>query len=440
MTAEAGTAAPPAEGSSGAAGAALVAAIEAAGVAVDAPGRAWLGAVAAALAEPGDFVVAAGFGGHELALLDFDAAAAERVRGLARLVATPAAPDLLTGLAVTGSAAQNRIQPFPADVDFFERVHLLAPTRRAAERRLAEVVRAEALRLDTGAGIALEEVWFGRLPDGWVPTQAHRFGSALAWRRAEVVAGEVGLRAVDGATVRLGWGEAAAEPGVVKLDWLVTDPKLGGPCRVQKVIDPTWQDPAGAIVGLDGLVDGEYQQIYLGAEGAALAARLAQRGAAAGGRARYVAAMEAAVVGYARGRPPDFGKVAKRLYNLCRLTGRWGEALLVRDLFAAPPARLHRMRAAVDVFGAGCGSDRVPDGLAALLDDLEGVLTGDAAGLAAVAACRTGAGDARAVRSALCALDVLLADRASDAFRSRLLAAPAIAALLAELEARYPAG
>ena len=422
---------------------AVIAAIEAAGGEVDEDGMAWVAAAVAAAAAPGEFSISAGVGGHELALLDFDPESAGRLRRLGEAIGTAPAPDVGVALAVCGSAAQGRVQPFPADVDFFERVHVVAATREEALRRLGEIVRATVERVEAEPGFALEEVYFGHLPDHLVAAQPHRIGSALAWRLADVVAGVVELRLPGGgAAGRVTWAEAAANPGFVKLDWFVTDRDLGGPMRVSKLIDPTWEGPDGRVVGLDGTIDGDFQQVYLAATAAVLAERLV--GSAAGDLAAYVAAMEREVVVHGRRRPPDFGKVAKRLYNLCRLTGRFAEALFVRELLSTAPARLHQARAALEVAALDCGVDpgRALEHVAALLGELEAALLGDDGCGAALATCReaVGVANVEGVRAALGELDALLRERINDGFRARLLGFLPTAALLAELAERHPTG
>lgn len=424
--------------------AAAVAAVEAAGGTVDGAAARWLAGVLAATAAPGEFFSAAGLHGHELALLDFDQGTAGALRRLGEAVATAPAPDLVVALAVSGSAAQGRVQPFPADTDYFERVHVLAPTREAALARLAAAVRATVERVEARPGFALEEVWFGALPERLAAAQAHRVGSALAWRFADVVDGAVELRAPDGGIgERVTWGEAANDPGFVKLDWFVTDRTLGGPRRVSKVVDPTWTGPDGRAVGLDGAIDADFQQVYLAAAAAGVVRAL--HGGGAGDRAAYVAAMERDIVAFLRRRPADYCKVAKRLYNLCRTTARYPEALFVRDLLVATPARLHRARAALEVAASGCGVDPRPEVvevLAEQLDELARELA-DAVGCGGLVrecrealAARAGERVVAAVRE----LDVLLAERVNAGFGERLLGYGPTAALLAELEARYPSG
>ncbi|MDP9365252.1 MAG: hypothetical protein M3Q10_13685, partial [Chloroflexota bacterium] len=383
----------------------------------------------------------AGVGGHELALLDFEPLTAGPIRRLGQAVATAPAPDLETALAVAGSAAQGRVQPYPADTDFFERVHVRAPSREAALRRLGEVVRETVERVEARPSFALEEVWFGVVPPHLAAGQAHRLGTALAWRFADVAAGAVTLPAPgEGTTVPVGWAEAAADPGFVKLDWFVDDRAFGGPRRVSKVIDPTWATPDGRVVSLDGAIDGDFQQVYLAAAAAVLAQRLV--GGDCGDRRAYVAAMERDVLAHRRRRPPDYGKVAKRLYNLCRLTGRYAEALFVRDLLAATPARLHRSRAALEVaaLAGATGASEATAALAEQLDALARELAGEADCHGPIKASREAlaAPEAAGLEAAMRALDARLGERINAGFRERLLGYEPTAALLAELEERYP--
>ena len=50
-----------------------------------------------------------------------------------------------TALALSGSAAQSKIQTYPGDADYFERVNILRPTREEACRILARIMREKAL-------------------------------------------------------------------------------------------------------------------------------------------------------------------------------------------------------------------------------------------------------------------------------------------------------
>ena len=62
----------------------------------------------------------------------------------------------------------------------------------------------------------------------------------------------------------------------------------------------------------------------------------------------YVGQLEHEVTKYSRRDPRNYGKVAKRLYNVFRLTGRWPEAAYVRELFDEPAALLYQVAALLD--------------------------------------------------------------------------------------------
>ena len=60
----------------------------------------------------------------------------------------------------------------------------------------------------------------------------------------------------------------------------------------------------------------------------------------------YVDQLEHEVVKY-RTKDPNYGKVARRLYNIFRLTGRYAEAAYLRELFDEPTTVLYQVAALV---------------------------------------------------------------------------------------------
>src|SRR3990170_6238507 len=90
----------------------------------------WLGAMAAG--SGGDIVVDSRTGvfGHKVSMLDFAPQDLERFRAIGRLVEFHNEPEVVdTALALSGSAAQSKIQSYPGDCDYFERVNIHAPSR-----------------------------------------------------------------------------------------------------------------------------------------------------------------------------------------------------------------------------------------------------------------------------------------------------------------------
>ena len=92
----------------------------------------------------GDVVVDvdSGIFGHRVSMLDFTPGDLERFRKIGEVVGIPdRPPEVLTALAISGSAAQGKVQSFPGDCDYFERIHITAPTREAACAILAHEMR-----------------------------------------------------------------------------------------------------------------------------------------------------------------------------------------------------------------------------------------------------------------------------------------------------------
>jgi len=94
-------------------------------------------------------------------MLDLDAADLARFQKIAPIVGFENRPGVQTALALSGSSAQSRIQAYPADADFFERIHITAPTKEEACRILGVVIRDKAMATMSGPTHRLWEVKLG---------------------------------------------------------------------------------------------------------------------------------------------------------------------------------------------------------------------------------------------------------------------------------------
>ncbi|MDQ3449264.1 MAG: hypothetical protein M3432_08830 [Chloroflexota bacterium] len=293
----------------------------------------WIAAMAAEV-KGGDVVldVNTGVYGHRVTMLDFKPEDLAHFRKIAAIVGFEDRPGVATALALSGSAAQSKIHEYPADADFFERVHIEAPTREEACDILADVIHEKALATFRGPTYRLCEVTFGTWHEsGTVGGNAVKKGSPIRWEPAAVQAGRMELLLPDGATREMTWREAAQDPGWCKLDWVVADEVRGRLANASNVLDPTWEDPAGKIIPLDGYLDPYFQEVYLEAESIPLFSRLVKEltGDAVDG---YVDQLEHEVWKYTV-KDPNYGKAARRMYNVFRLTGRYHEAAYLRELF-----------------------------------------------------------------------------------------------------------
>jgi len=396
----------------------------------------------------GDVVVDVDSGvyGHKVSMLDFTAADLARFRAIGEIVGLPdRPPEVRTALALSGSAAQGKVQAYPGDCDYFERVHIVAPTREAACATLADIMRDKALATRVGPTFRLWEVKFGSYPcDAERHGAPVRAGGPISWTADEVASGRVEV-VREGRPEAITWEEAAADPGWCKLDWIVADPARRALANASNMLDVTWEAPDGTITALDGVIDPYFQEVYLEAESLPLFRRLIDE-LSADAVDDYVGQLEHEVVKYTT-KDPNYGKVARRLYNVFRLTGRYAEAAYLRELFDEPTTVLYQVAALIRTLDEADrpGAEFDVDMLLGQVDTLI---------MSAVAALE-GRTEADVVRSLLAVRDNVAHQRGSaeraagvdqvknevlgavnNYFEQRLTAVPAIKAYLDDLAAR----
>jgi hypothetical protein len=418
------------------------------GVELDAhEAAAWVAAIEVEAAG-GDVVVDVNSGiyGHRVTMLDFSAADLDRFRRIGEIVGFPdRAPEVRTALALSGSAAQSKVQAFPGDCDYFERIHITAPTREAACAILSREIREKAQSMRLGPTYRLWEVKFGSWPfdvvrDGKPLSK----GSPVSWSPDDVTAGTIGV-VRDGEPLAFSWDDAAADPGWCKLDWIVADPARRALANASNVLDATWEGPDGKIVALDGHLDPYFQEVYLEADSLPIFTKIVQE-LSADSVDDYVEQLEHEVWKYTV-RDPNFGKVARRLYNIFRLTGRYAEAAYLRELFDEPTTILYQVAALVrtidDAGKPGSEFDvemvlhQADELIMAAITALDGPAEAEmVAALTSVRESLAAGGDAggRAANVSLVTGDALRTTNAY--FERRLRAVPGISAYLDEVVAR----
>jgi hypothetical protein len=107
------------------------------------------------------------------------------------------------------------------------------------------------------------------------------------------------------------------------------------------MLDATWEAPDGSITPLDGYLDPYFQEIYLEADSIPVFTKLAKE-VDSNALDEYVDQLEGEVRKYVH-KSPNFGKAAKRMYNIFRLTGRYEEAAFLRELFDEPATVLYQV-------------------------------------------------------------------------------------------------
>jgi len=305
----------------------------------------WLEAVEAS-AEDGAMIsldVKSGVFGHRVTMLDFSTAELAHFRKIGDLVSFVDQPGVVeTALAISGSAAQSKIQTYPGDADYFERVNIIAPTVEEAKAILAEIMRKKVLDTLSGPYYQLIEVKFGSYPFDVVRSEhAIRAGSPIAWKPEEIVAGRILAAKPDGSPTEITWEMAAQDPGWCKLDWVVADTAHRTLVNASNMLDVTWEAPDGTITPLDGYLDPYFQEVYLEAESIPVFSKLSQH-VGSDALENYVRQLEGEVKKYLT-KDVNYGKVAKRMYNIFRLTGRYQEAAFLRELFDEPATLLYQV-------------------------------------------------------------------------------------------------
>jgi hypothetical protein len=284
-----------------------------------------------------------GIFGHRITLLDFSPDRLTYFRKIGKLVEFSDEPGVVeTALALSGSAAQSRIQSYPGDADFFERVNIKAPTRAEACQILGRIMRDKALSTEKGATYQLIEVKLGSYPQAIETSSgAQKAGAPIGWRPSEIQAGKIEGKLADGSPAAITWEEASQTPGWCKLDWVVADPLDNQLVNASNMLDVTWEAPDETITPLDGYLDPYFQEVYLESESIPIFTKLAKH-VDSNALDHYVGQLENEVRKYVS-KSPNYGKAAKRMYNIFRLTGRYQEAAYLRELFDEPTTVLYQV-------------------------------------------------------------------------------------------------
>lgn len=334
----------------------------------------WLAAMAAP-ASGSEIVIdqRAGVFGHKISMLDFSAAQLAHYRAIGRIVEFENVPGVVeTALALSGSAAQSKIQTYPGDCDYFERVNLKADTREQACALLAKIMREKALSAARGPTYQLIEVKFGSYPCDVVKDgHLKKADAPVSWSAAEISAGQFAAFRPDGTSATIQWDQVAAKPGWCKLDWVIADPLRGQLANASNMLDVTWEAPDGSITPLDGYLDPYFQEIYLDAASVPIFSKLAHH-VSADALDTYVAQLRNEIKKYLTQEHLNYGKVAKRMYNIFRLTGRYSEAAFVRELFDEPTTVLYQVWSLIRTIDDCCqpGSSIALENLLAQTDRL----------------------------------------------------------------------
>lgn len=344
----------------------------------------WMAAVTTS-SEGSDIVMdeATGVFGHKVSMLDFSPQDLARFRAIGKIVEFDDMPgEVETALALSGSAAQSKIQTYPGDCDYFERVNIIVPTRVEACNVLSRIMREKALKSMSGPNYQLIEIKFGNYPqEVRRGERTYRKKSPIAWLPDEIAAGQLEATDLKGNPVVITWDEVTHDPGWCKLDWVIADATRGQLSNASNMLDVTWEAPDGKITPLDGYLDGYFQEIYLDAQSAPIFNKLVKQ-MSSDSMDVYMKRLEGEVKIYFADDHPNYGKAAKRMYNVFRMNGRYEEAAFLRELFDEPAALLYQVYSLMttveeaaeksDVFSLDSILDQTDNLILAVIKVLEG--------------------------------------------------------------------
>ena len=320
----------------------------------------WLAAMTASDTMDWEMDAEAGVYGHEITLLDFNKATLDRYRRIADIVQLPDLPNIETAVSLAGSAAQGMIQLYPGDCDYFERVNIEAETREKACHMLADLMRDKALDKFEGPTYKLIEVRFGTWQTDVVKNgEELKSGYPISWEADEVKAGKMQVSRPSGKPWEVEWEYGCHDPGWCKMDWVISEPEQGRVVNASNMLDVTWEAPDGSITPLDGFIDPYFQEVYLEAESVPLFSKLTHH-ISPQALDEYVQQITGEVYKYTH-KHINYGKAAKRLYNVFRLTGRHQAAALIRELFDEPAALLYQVWSLLDTMDDAAQADSTID-------------------------------------------------------------------------------
>ncbi len=303
----------------------------------------WLSAMAAGSGDSEIVVdMESGTFGHRVSMLDLNTAQLTRFRNIGNLVEIPDRPGVVeTALALSGSAAQSKVQAYPGDADFFERINILTATREEACRILGELMSEKARTSAGGPNHRFIDMRLGSYPYDVVRDgETQKKGGSIVWKLADVERGHIEVTLPDGTPATLTIEEMAQDPGWSKMDWIVGDPDNKRLANASNMFDVTWEAPDGSITPLDGHLDEYFQEVYLDAASIPIFSKLAKH-VSEDALDDYCDALEKEVHHYLG--DPNYGKAARRMYNLFRMNGRYAEAAYIRELFDEPASMLYQV-------------------------------------------------------------------------------------------------
>ena len=314
--------------------------------------------------------VDSGVYGHRVTMLDFLPEDLARFREMSTIVGfEDRPPQILTALSISGSAAQSKINAYPADCDFFERIHIRADTREEAcahpRRPDAREGAGHDGRPDASAVGGQVRVAPGRRDEGRQPGGC-RIADVVDARGGQGRP-DGGHRSTDGSLRVYTWerGVARTRVGASSTGSSPTGRAASWPTRATSSTRPG-RRPTARSCRSTASSTRTTRRSTSRSDSIPLFSKLVKE-LSADSVDDYVETLEHEVWKYTV-KEPNFGKAARRMYNVFRMNGKYREAAYIRELFDEPVTALYQVSALVrtldDAANSGDAFDTRHDGLA----------------------------------------------------------------------------
>jgi hypothetical protein len=209
---------------------------EAMGIGIDRDAaEAWIDAMQADASGSVSIDVNSGVYGHRVTMADHDPEALERFRRMAVIVGfEDRPPQVMTALALSGSAAQARIHPSrPTPTSSSASTSAPIPARRRAPSSPTSSARRRSPRCGEGPSAPGGEVRQLAGRAGSVDGESVKRGKPVSWTPARSRPASSATRTPT-APMPAALGGCGADPGWCKLDWVIADPGRSADERLER--------------------------------------------------------------------------------------------------------------------------------------------------------------------------------------------------------------
>lgn len=291
---------------------------------------------------------------------------------------------LESSVVFSGSSAQDRVQPFGADIDMAEYVMIKAENKKVAGQVLARSIQssvAQQMQITDKQGNSVTLHFLEMKVGGSFPEDAHSDGAGVAlgtdrklrWSNQEIQQGYKEYITKNGEKRTLALEDACQNPQMLKVDYVgITQDSV---VEITKVTTVNAQSPTGGETFFQNGSNqaNAFQEVYFNDPtdfGVIQQTRDPDK------YIGYVGGMTSEVKKYLAPDHLNRLKAAKRMYNLCKAEGNLALTQEISPVFALDSAAVYQLidRLSMSLIAEQRGID-ISTQKAAITDKLRGILS-----------------------------------------------------------------